>query len=90
MITRTASKIRSGLLKRIHVDQHAIKRSIHGDADEPAITVQTSTGPYKAHEVDIMYGERVIATFKSRPHDPLSCGARLWIETTEEVRTRIR
>jgi len=68
-------------MKRIiHVNQHAIRRNIKAENPEPVITVKT----YK----DNHYG--FCAEFKSgriiySPDKPLSCGARLWIETTEPV-----
>lgn len=86
MITKTESIIPAGTKKVLHVDQHIIKANTKNGTDEPAITIQTSKGPYKAHEAEILGP----STFVSRPHDPLSCGARLFITTTAEIRTLIR
>lgn len=78
--------IHEGLLKRIHVDQARIKWNIKNEGDLPVLTVQARGGPYKAHEVEIDGPTRIVYA----PHDPLSCGARCWIETTAEVRTVVR
>lgn len=82
------STLPAGTIKRLHVDQQRIKKNASGDSNLPPITVQTSKGPYKAHEVEILDGDgAVVARFVYQPHDPLSCGARLYIETSHEVRT---
>ncbi len=76
--------LRAGTVKRLHVDQRIIaqnRKRAPQDA-EPAITVQTSKGPLKAFEVEVMGPSR----FVYRPTEPLGCGARLWIESTAEVR----
>jgi len=39
-----------------------------------------------ASAVEILVDGKVAARVVSRPDKPLSCGARIWIETTEEVR----
>lgn len=70
-----------GTIKRIHVDKHVIAFNRKHGSNEPAITVQLSKGSIKAYGVDIKGPSQVIY----RPHKPLSCGARLWIETTAEV-----
>lgn len=91
MITKTATQIRDGLLKRIHVDQHVIRDNTNNHEDAPPVTVQARGGPYKGHEVVILDAAGVeCARVIYRPHDPLSCGARLWIECTGEVHTVIR
>lgn len=65
-------------LKRVHVDQAVIRRHRRDGTDEPAITVQTSAGPIKARRVRFL-GEAVLV---QRLRKPLSCGAKVWIETT--------
>ena len=74
-------QITKGTIKRIHVDRHVIAANAkHGRNDAP-ITVQTSRGPHKAYQVKIAGP----STFVYRPEKPLSCGAKLWIETHAEV-----
>ena len=47
----------------------------------PTITVKTYKTNTYAHEVDILGPSKVVYS----PDKPLSCGARLWIETHSEV-----
>ena len=67
--------------KRIHVNQHAIKKNQKTGSNDPVITVKTYKSNEYAHEVIIKGPSRVIYS----PDDPLSCGARVWIETEGEV-----
>jgi len=74
--------IKQGLIKRIHVNQHIIKRCwLKGDISVPAITIQTSKGSKVASKVNI----KGPSTLTQSPDKPLSCGARIWVETTAEV-----
>jgi hypothetical protein len=69
------------LKSRIHVDQHAIRRNrVHG-TDDPPISIKTYKSNTKAHEIEFNGPSKVVY----RPDNPLSCGARLWIETDAEV-----
>jgi hypothetical protein len=90
MITETAATIPEGTIKRLHVDQKRIKANTKDGTDLAPITIQTSQGPFKGHEAEIVVGGQVVARFIYKPQDPLSCGARLWIETTAEVRSIVR
>lgn len=65
----------------IHVNQHAIRRNIHAETPEPVLTVKTYKSNTYAHEVEIKGPAKVVYS----PHKPLSCGARVWIETQAEV-----
>ncbi len=67
--------------KRIHVNQHHIKFNQKHGTNKPVITVKTYKDNNYAHEVDILGNSKVIY----RPDKPLSCGARVWIETNSEV-----
>lgn len=66
----------------VHVNQHAIRRNIGAENPEPVLTVKTYKSNQYAHEVEILGPSRIVY----RPHKPLSCGARVWIETEAEVR----
>jgi hypothetical protein len=55
----------------------------HGTHD-PVLTVKTSHSNRYAHQVEILGPSKVIY----RPEKPLSCGARVWIETDSEVNLR--
>ncbi len=70
------SKLAAGYIKRIHVNQHEIRKNTKDGDDRPVITVQTSEGSLVAHEVEIHGPTKIIS---SKPQ--LSCGARIWIET---------
>ena len=69
------------ILKRIHVNQHIIKSNKKHNLNEPVITVKSSKSNNYAHEVEIKGPSKVIYS----PNKPLSCGAKVWIETTAEV-----
>ena len=73
--------LREGTIKRIHVAQQVIRRNTRHDEDEPPITIQTSRGPIRASDVTIHGTSRLVY----QRADPLSCGARLWIETHARV-----
>ena len=65
----------------IHINQHVIKRNAKTGERNPVITCKT----YKSNE----YGHDVIVLgpckIKYSPDKPLSCGAKVWIETHSEV-----
>lgn len=67
----------------IHVNQSHIRKNIKAAADDkvPVLTVKT----YKTNR----YGNNVVIHGPSKvvysPDKPLSCGARVWIETDCEV-----
>jgi len=65
----------------IHVNQHVIKKNAKEGTDDPTLTVKTYKENRYAHEVKI-HGPSVVVY---RPEKPLSCGARVWIETQSEV-----
>jgi hypothetical protein len=67
----------AGRLKRIHVNKHVIAANAKHGRNDPAITIQTSEGPFTCRRV-AWDGHSVMV------HDaehPLSCGAKVWIET---------
>ena len=66
---------------RIHINQHVIKFNQKHGTNKPVITVKTYKDNNYAHEVDILGESKVIY----RPDKPLSCGAKVWIETNSEV-----
>lgn len=72
--------------KRIHVNQHAIKRNRKTGGDEPVLTCKTYKSNDYAHEIEIAGPSRVVY----RPDRPLSCGAHVWIETGADVRLVLR
>ena len=69
--------------KRIHVNQHIIRRNSKttDGVTEPPLTVKTYKDNTKCNEVEILGTSKVVYS----PDKPLSCGARVWIETKSEV-----
>jgi len=65
----------------IHVNQHVIRANAKSGANDPVLTVKTYKENRYAHTVDIKGPCRVVHS----PNKPLSCGAKVWIETTAEV-----
>lgn len=65
----------------IHINQHKIRRNLKTGETEPVVTAKT----YKKN----VYGHEVIFSGESKvvysPTKPLSCGARVWIETHDPV-----
>jgi hypothetical protein len=70
----------------IHVNQHIIKRNAKTGEREAPLTSKTYRENRRGHEV-VIYDARghEVARVVYRPDKPLSCGARVWIETTNPV-----
>lgn len=65
----------------IHVNQHVVKANAKHGTNAPVLTVKTYKSNDYAYEVDIQGPCRIVY----RPDSPLSCGARVWVETQSEV-----
>jgi len=69
------------MIKRIHVNQHIIRSNNKKDTREPVITVKSGK--------QNIYCDRVLldglAEVVYSPDKPLSCGAKVWIETSDTV-----
>ena len=65
---------------RIHVNQHNIRANLKG-ADLQVLTVKTYKENVKCNRVAVHGPSTVIYS----PDKPLSCGAKVWIETEAEV-----
>jgi len=65
----------------VHVNQHVIKANAKNEERNPVLTVKTYKSNDYAHEVEIKGPCRVVYS----PDKPLSCGAKVWIETEAEV-----
>lgn len=71
----------------IHVNQHKIKSNAKSNEREPVLTVKTYKSNDYAHEVEILDADgNVAAKVVYSPDEPLDCGARVWIETCNDVR----
>ena len=60
---------------------HVIRSNKKNGTNDPVITVKTYKSNTYGHEVDILGKSKVVYS----PDKPLSCGARVWIETDGEV-----
>jgi len=69
--------------KRIHVNQHVIRRNNKCTQGpyEPPITVKEGKSNTYCHSVTVHGPSTVVYS----PDKPLSCGAKVWIETSAEV-----
>ena len=65
----------------IHVNQHVIKANRKDGRTDPVLTVKTYKSNTYAHEVAVHGPSKVVYS----PDKPLSCGARVWIETQSTV-----
>ena len=65
----------------IHVNQHVIKRNSKTGEREPTLTVKQGRKNTYASEVCIDGPSKIVYS----PDKPLSCGAKVWIETESEV-----
>lgn len=68
-------------LKRIHVNQHNIRSNFKNGLNLPVITIKTYNSNEYGHEVIVDGPCKIVYS----PDSPLSCGAKLWIETTANV-----
>ena len=68
------------MITRIHVNQHHIKANAKGE-DLPVLTVKTYNRNRTCNEVVVHGPSRVVYSADK----PLSCGAKVWIETESEV-----
>jgi len=65
---------------KIHVNQHNVRANSKGE-DLPVLTVKTYKENRKCNKVEIRGPSSVVYS----PDKPLSCGAKVWIETEAEV-----
>jgi hypothetical protein len=65
----------------IHVNQHEVKANNKNGTNNPVLTIKTYKTNTYAHEVSIKGESKVIYSTDK----PLSCGARVWIETQADV-----
>lgn len=71
-----------GSVKQIlHVAQDAIRKQ----NGSPAIIIRDYKGAKRTHEAALIVDGREVGRFVYRPHKPLSCGARLWLEVDTDL-----
>lgn len=81
--------LQAGTIKRIHINQHNIRFNNtysygpgkHGCPPKPVITVKANGANHKGNSVQIFGPSKLVY----RPDKPLSCGAKVWIETHSGV-----
>lgn len=68
----------------VHVNQHNIRKNIRAKDEDrlPVLTVKTYKTNTYANTVTIDGPSKIVYS----PDKPLSCGARVWIETEGEVK----
>ena len=65
----------------VHVNQHKIKSNSKTGSKDPVLTVKT----YKSNTYTNSVKINGPCTIVYSPDKPLSCGAKVWIETEEKV-----
>jgi len=65
----------------IHVNQHVIKNNRKTGRQDPVLTIKTYKSNTYGSSVTIHGPSQIVY----RPDKPLSCGARVWIETESPV-----
>ena len=68
----------------IHVNQNKIRSNLKRGTTDPVITVKEGRKNTYCHEVEILGPSKIVYS----PDKPLSCGARVWIETEGEVKIK--
>lgn len=70
---------------RIHVNQAVIRANHKSGENKPVLTVKSGKLNRYAHEVVILGPSRVVYAGGGSGRKPLSCGARVWVETESEL-----
>lgn len=74
------------MIKKIHINQHRIKANHKNGTSDPVITCKTYKDNTYASNVTILDKDGDVACkLIYSPNKPLSCGARVWIETNNEI-----
>jgi hypothetical protein len=77
-----------GIIKRIHINKHKI-RANKSKPYKPVISCKTSKENIYGNNVKILDGDgNVVAEVIYSPDKPLSCGAKVWIETRNQIIVR--
>jgi hypothetical protein len=71
-------------MKRIHVNMHKVRANKKHGTNEPVLSIKEGKSNTYCHEVDILGPSKLVY----RPDKPLSCGARVWIETDAEIKIK--
>lgn len=68
-------------MKRIHINQHVIRRNKKTGEREPVISIKEGRTNTYAQGVKILGPSEVVYS----PDKPLSCGAKVWVETDADI-----
>lgn len=72
----------------IHVNQHVVKANAKTGDRSPVLTCKTYKSNTYAHTATIHDNNgKEVARVVYSPDRPLPCGAKVWIETTNQVKT---
>ena len=80
MMISSRTTLPAGRIKRIHVNQNLLRRAMKGEDVLPYI-VRYGGASWSCRDFEIDGPAKGINSV----HKPLSCGARLWIETTSSM-----
>ena len=70
-----------GKIARIHVNQHVIKANAKNGENNPVFTIKQGGKNTYAHNVKVNGEMELVYS----PDKPLSCGAKVWIETRGDI-----
>lgn len=71
----------------LHINQHKIRSNQKTGEREPVITCKTYKDNTYAHSVSVLDKDGIEACkVVYSPGKPLACGARVWIETQNEIK----
>ena len=68
-------------IARIHVNQHVIKANAKNGENNPIFTIKQGGSNTYAHNVKVKGEMELVYS----PDKPLSCGAKVWIETKGDI-----
>jgi len=69
-------------IARIHVNQHVIKANAKYGENNPVFTIKQGGKNTYSHNVRVVGEMELVYS----PHKPLSCGAKVWIETRGDIK----
>ena len=69
-------------IARIHVNQHVIKANAKNGENNPIFTIKQGGSNTYAHNVKVKGEMELVYS----PDKPLSCGAKVWIETKGDIK----
>lgn len=76
----------NGKVKKIHINQHNIRSNKTKDTELPVITIKIGSKNYYCNEIEITGPSKVTYCGSGNKKPLISCGARVVMETTSEVK----